>query len=133
MRRGSKRAKAKVEATPPVARKPRRNEGSRVGDLEKRLAESLAQQTATAEILEVISSSLRDVQPVFDAIVHSAVRLCDGLFSTVFRFDGKLVHLVAHHNFAPEALAQFKSIYPTPPAPAGWSAKAAPPRAPRPR
>jgi GAF domain-containing protein len=90
----------------------------------RELSESLEQQTATAEILRVISGSPTDVQPVFDAIVRSAVRLCDGFFSTAFRFDGSLVHLVAQHNFTPEALARFKSLYPTPPAQVGWSARA---------
>jgi two-component system NtrC family sensor kinase len=78
------------------------------------LAEARQQQAATSEILGVISSSPTDVQPIFDAIVRSAVSLCGGLFSTAFRFDGELVHLVAHHNFSPEALEHFNRVYPTP-------------------
>jgi GAF domain-containing protein len=63
------------------------------------LTEALEQQTATAEILRVISRSQTDVQPVFDTIVRSAVRLCDGLFSALYKFDGELIHFVAHHNY----------------------------------
>jgi len=48
MRRGGKPAKAKVEAKPPIARKAPKSEGSRVRDLEKRLAEASEQQTATS-------------------------------------------------------------------------------------
>ena len=60
--------------------------------------------TATSEILRVISSSPTDVQPVFDTIVRSAVRLCDGLFSALFQFDGELIHHGAQHNFDPKTL-----------------------------
>src|SRR5262245_37795298 len=78
------------------------------------LTESLDQQTATSEILRVISSSPTDAQPVFDVIIRNAVRLCGGLFGTLFRFDGERLHLVAHHNFTPEALALYGRIYPVP-------------------
>jgi len=79
------------------------------------LTEALEQQTATAEILRVISRSQTDVQPVFDTIVRSAVRLCDGLFSAVFQFDSELIHQVAQHNYTPEGLAEAHRIYPARP------------------
>ena len=65
------------------------------------LTETLEQQTATAEILGVISSSPTDVQPVFDSIAQSAKRLCSGEFAWVFRFDGQLLHFAAHHGLSP--------------------------------
>jgi GAF domain-containing protein len=80
----------------------------------RELTEALEQQTATAEILRVISRSQTDVQPVFDTIVRSAVRLCDGMFCTLFRLDGELVHLVAEHNFTPEAVGAARLIFPAP-------------------
>ena len=81
----------------------------------RQLTEALEQQTATAEILRVISRSQTDVQPVFDAIVRSAARLCDGVFSGLFRFDGELIHHVSGYNYTPEALEFTRSHYPTPP------------------
>ncbi len=80
------------------------------------LTESLEQQTATSEILRVISSSPTDVQPVFDTIVQSAVRLCDGLFGAVCMYDGELIQRpAAFYNYTPEALAAVQRIYPMPP------------------
>jgi GAF domain-containing protein len=79
------------------------------------LTQALEQQTATSEILRVMSRSQTDAQPVFDAIVESAVALCGGLFSTAFRFDGELVHLAAQHNVNAEGLAGLRRIYPAPP------------------
>jgi GAF domain-containing protein len=90
--------------------------------LAQELTEARQQQTATSEILRVISSSPTDLQPIFDAIVRSTVSLCGGMFSTAFRFDGELVHLVAQHNFAAEALNIFNRVYPTP---AGYATQAA--------
>src|SRR6266545_967291 len=79
------------------------------------LTRALDQQTATAEILRVISSSPTDIQPVFDAIVESAVRLCEARLGAVFRLDGELVRLAAHHNFSETQLALLQAKYPMTP------------------
>jgi two-component system, NtrC family, sensor kinase len=62
----------------------------------------------------VISRSPTDVQPVFDAIVVSAVRLCDGLYGVVLRVEGGLIHIAAHHDWSPEGLATAHRLYPMP-------------------
>jgi GAF domain-containing protein len=62
--------------------------------------------TATSEILQVISRSPTDLQPIFDAIVESALRLCDGLYSGVYQVAGDMVHLVAHNHESSEALSR---------------------------
>src|SRR5262249_55273696 len=81
----------------------------------RELTGALEQQTATSEILRVISSSPADLQPVFDVIVTNAVRLCGSLASCVWRFDGELIHLVAQHNLPPSALEVYRRTYPLPP------------------
>ena len=78
------------------------------------LSEALEQQTATTEILRVISSSPTDIQPTFDAIAAAAVRLCEANEGTVFRFDGSLIHMVAHFGGGPESEA-LRRVFPTPP------------------
>jgi GAF domain-containing protein len=80
------------------------------------LTDALEQQTATGEILRAISQSPTDVQPVYDTIVKSAVKLCGAIMSCVFRFDGELIHLVAEHNFSPEGADVYRQTYPLPPA-----------------
>ena len=81
----------------------------------RELTEALEQQTATSEILRVISRSPTDLEPVYNAIAKSAVRLCGALMCCVFRFDGDLMHLVAQHNLGPEGLEVFQRTYPLPP------------------
>jgi GAF domain-containing protein len=81
-------------------------------DAHAQVTEALEQQTATSEILRVISSSPTDVQPVFDAVVESAVRLCHGNFGAVYRYDGELIHLVAHHNITGKALEYLRQPRP---------------------
>ena len=88
---------------------------SEVEHLRRALTEAQEQQAATSEILRVISSSPTDVQPVFDSIAESATRLCDGIYSGVFRFDGKLMHFVAHYNWTPKALEMARDTWPRPP------------------
>ena len=78
------------------------------------LTESLEQQTATSEVLRVISSSPTDVQPVFNSIAESAVRLCDGQFSFVMRFDGKVMDFASCCGLSAEGLDAFHSILPMP-------------------
>lgn len=84
----------------------------RLEERTRELAETLEQQTATAEILRVISSSPGDTRPIFAAIAERATRLCQGLFTAVFRYDGEQLHFVAHHNLSPGGLEFVRTAYP---------------------
>ena len=74
--------------------------------------EALERQTATAEILKVISSSPTDVQPVFNIIGALAERLCVADVSVVSRFDGELLQLVALHGVAEEGAELVRRAFP---------------------
>src|SRR6266478_4117023 len=87
------------------------------------LSESLEQQTATSEVLRVISRSPTDAQPVFDTIAKSVARLCKAQFCHVFRFDGELVHFAAEHGLAPEAVEATRRAYPIVPGRASAAAR----------
>ena len=64
----------------------------------RELTEALEQQTATAEILRVISTSPTNLEPVLDAVVKSAARFCGAPDASVFRLDGEALRAVAHHG-----------------------------------
>src|SRR5262249_25571780 len=86
--------------------------------------EAREQQIATADVLKVISRSPTDIQPVFDMIAESARRLCDGQFCFVYRFDGQLLHFVAHHSLTPEVFEMNRRAYPAPPSRRSAAARA---------
>ena len=82
----------------------------RTADLSQRttdLTEALEQQTATSEVLQVISSSPGDLGPVLATMLEKAVRICDATFGNIFRWQDDVLHLVATHN-TPPAFAEFR-------------------------
>jgi GAF domain-containing protein len=71
----------------------------------------LEQQTATSEVLQVISSSPGDLEAAFSTILEKAVRICDATFGNIYRWDGTAGHLMAAHN-TPPAFAEFRKRTP---------------------
>ena len=92
---------------------PAKGGAAHVRDLERKLeahtrelSEALERQAATSEVLKVISSSAGELKPVYDAVLESAVSLCEAKFGVLYRYDGNLFHpevLVG----APQALIEF--------------------------
>src|SRR5262249_16799177 len=67
----------------------------------RELSESLEQQTATSEVLRVISKSPTEIQPVLDAVGENAARLCDANNAVIFRLEGELLRQVASYGGIP--------------------------------
>ena len=95
-----------------------------LGARNRDLTESLEQQTATSEVLQVISRSPSDVEPTFEVIAASAARLCEAVEGTVFRFDGALIHIAAHCGGVPEQTAALMRVFPIPPGRGSVTARA---------
>jgi signal transduction histidine kinase/CheY-like chemotaxis protein/putative methionine-R-sulfoxide reductase with GAF domain len=85
--------------------------------------EALRRQTATAEILRVISGSPIDVTPVFDAIAERARVLCGAVLGFTTRFDGKLLHLIGYHGTSAEVADLMRAAYPRAPDPGAVSGR----------
>jgi GAF domain-containing protein len=83
------------------------------------LRESLEQQTATSEVLRVISSSPGNLAPVFEAVLESATRICEARFGTLFRFDGDRYHLAAQFGTPPDLVEFQRQRGPFRPPPGG--------------
>ena len=89
----------------------RSGEETEVARLTRDLRGALEQQVATSEVLQVISGSAGDLQPVFAAMLENAVRICDATFGIIYRWDGEFLHAIASHK-TPPALAEARSRSP---------------------
>ena len=67
----------------------------------RELTEALEQQTAASEVLQVISRSHGELEPVFATMLEQAVRICGATFGNIYRWDGEALHIVATHNTPP--------------------------------
>jgi signal transduction histidine kinase len=85
-----------------------------LADANRDLIETLEQQTATSEILRVISSSPTDVRPVFDTVVQNARRLCGADSAGVLTYDGELIQIESLDNANPERADALRRAYPMP-------------------
>ncbi len=112
-----------VTGAAPIAA-PYADQKAEIEALRRSLTEAHEQQTATSEILEVISRSPTEVRPVFDTLAERAMRLCDAKFSLICLYDGELLHIAVLHNVSPAHAAAMRDAFPMPPDRGGAAARA---------
>ena len=115
MKKRSKVSGARARARRPMAKKLTRRDAPKSvpslkssprGDetelvrLTRELKEALEQQNATSEVLQVISGSPSDLEPVFSTMLEKAVRICGASFGNIYRWDGEALNIVASYNTA---------------------------------
>src|SRR6516162_2999834 len=88
-----------IESARPRGSSVARQEGE-IAQLRRELDEARDQQTATADVLRIISSSPGELQSVFQTMLENAVRICEAKFGTLFHFDGENFHPVATIQYA---------------------------------
>src|SRR5262249_26898645 len=101
------RPKAREAPTAPISTDDQQEQLER---LTRERDEALEQQAATSEVLSIIRRSPADAQPVFDAIVQSAARLCGAIFGGFHLYENDRIRMVATNNFSPEATSQLYDI-----------------------
>jgi signal transduction histidine kinase len=104
-RHGSAAARRRSAAAAGRKAKPE----TRIARLHRELNEALQLQAATAEVLQIISSSPGDLEPAFGKMLAHAARICDAKYGNVFRLDGDALHMVASHN-TPKALIEARRV-----------------------
>jgi GAF domain-containing protein len=97
-----------------IRRAPMEPKASKLAEAEAAYKEALEQQAATADILHALSRSSTNAQPVFDAIVRHAHRLCGAVFSILYRYDGRMLSVVADNHASAKARSALRSMYPAP-------------------
>jgi DNA repair exonuclease SbcCD ATPase subunit len=107
-RRHGRNRSAGTKATTRVGqvRKTRADLEQQLEKYRRELTEAREQQTATSEVLRIISSSPGELKPVFNAVLENAVRLCEAKFGVLYRYDGNLFHPEALVG-VPQALVEF--------------------------
>jgi GAF domain-containing protein len=83
---------------------------ARARDLERKLSEALEQQTATSEVLKVISSSPGALEPVFRVMLENATRICEATFGNMYLRDGEVFQIAAAHNTPPALLEHRRRV-----------------------
>ncbi len=86
----------------------------KVAERTRELTEALEQQTATSDVLRIISSSPTDLQPIYHAILANVTRLCDANIAALFLYDGEVLVAAAHYNATPEFAQHLERNRPRP-------------------